>query len=201
MTLRRIALAAPLVLALLSPAAPVLAGDYVPLDMTAAMYPPAPPPAKPGKVPACRLHIAGIVDKRPETTMGFMGRGMVLSSDAAGWVRAGFTDLQGDPRWTFADTPEDADLILDVEIIKSYIFPVTTSKSANVVLRIRYSHAGGPLGENIYRGHRAAVNWAGTKEETAGLLNRALATTVELTRVDLMTGCSAAKAAKAAKAG
>ena len=201
MTTRSNAVAGPLalLLALACPAAGVLAGEpYVPLDMTAAMGLEAPTPPKPGKVPPCRLHIAAITDKRPDSSMGYMGRGVVMSSDAAGWVRSGLVTLQGDARWLLADQPQDADLILEVEILKSYIFPVTSSKSASLVLRIRYSHAGGPLGEAIYRGHRESLNWAGTKEETAGLLNRALATTVEMTKADLVKGCAAAKAPKPA---
>lgn len=200
MTTRLPAFALSLLLALA--AAPVGAADkpYVPLDMTAAMGPPAPTPPKPGKTtpPPCRLHISGITDKRSDPSMGFMGRGVVQSSDTPGWIRSGLVTLQGDPRWSFADRPEDADLVLEVEILKSYIFPVTTSKSATIVLRIRYSHAGGPLGENIYRGARDAVNWAGTKEETAGLLNRALLAAVDLVKADLSKGCTAARAPKPA---
>jgi hypothetical protein len=123
---------------------------------------------------------------------------MVMSSDAPGWVRTGLVTLQGDRRWSLADRPEDADVILEVEIVKAYIFPVTSQKSANLVLRVRYSHAGGPLGENIYRGHRESVNWAGTREETQGLLNRGLATTVDLMKADLMKGCTAARSPKPA---
>ena len=196
-TAARIAGAIALCLALSAPA--VAAEPYVPLDMTAAMGPPAPTPPKQGKLgPPCRLHIAGITDTRPDPTMGYMGRGVVMASDAPGWIRSGLVTLRGDARWSLVDRPEDADMVLEVEILKSYIFPVTTSKSASVVLRIRYSHSGGPLGENIYRGARDSVNWAGTKEETAGLLNRALLAAVDLTKADLVKGCAAARAPKPA---
>ncbi|MDB5471170.1 MAG: hypothetical protein JWR84_2730 [Caulobacter sp.] len=201
MTLRSALIAGSLALALAvaGPAAGVLAAPAPPLDMTAAMGPPAPTPPRPGKVPACRLFIAGVEDKRSDTaTMGYMGMGMVLSSDAPGWVRSGLITLQGDARWTFAATAEDADLVLNVEILKSYIFAVSTSKAASVVLRIRYSQAGAPLGENLYRGGKEAINWAGGKGESQGLLNQALMETVALTKADLAKGCSAAKAPKPA---
>lgn len=177
------------------PAAPKL---YLDMNASTGIAAPAPATRREKDPPPCRLYIAGVADKRPDTTtMGYMG-GMVTSSDAAGWVRTGLVTLQADRRWTLAERPEDADVIFDVEILKGYIFPVTTSKSANLVLRVRYSQAGGPLGENVYRGHRESVNWASTREETQGLLNRALDTTVHLMKADLVKGCAAARAPKPA---
>ena len=124
-----------LLLALACPLTAVTAAEktpYVPLDMTAALGPPAPVPPKPGKAgPPCRLHIAAVVDKRPDPTMGYLGRGVIQSTDAPGWVRAGLVTLQGDARWSMADRPEDADLVLEVEILKSYLYPVTTSMAAS----------------------------------------------------------------------
>lgn len=193
MTLRSALIAGPLALLLATAA---LAAPPVPLDMTAAVGPPAPTPPRPGKVPPCRLFIAGIEDKRSDTSnMGSLGNTMVLSTDAPGWVRSGLVTLQGDARWTIADKAENADLILNVEILKSYFIFVSTSKNSSVVLRVRYSHAGGDLGQAIYRGNKTAMNWAGTKSETAGLLNGALLDTVAQMDGDLAKGCAAAKAA------
>ena len=199
MTLRAALIAGPLalLLAVASPAATALAAPPVPFDINASVGPPAPTPPRPGKVPPCRLYIAGIEDRRADpTSMGYMESRMVLSSDAPGWVRTGLITLQGDARWAFADKAENADLVLNVEIVKSYIFAVSTSKAASVVLRVRYSYAGGELGQNIYRGGKEAVNWAGTKSETSGLLNQALLEAVTLMQGDLAKGCSAARAPK-----
>lgn len=198
---RTAAVAGPLalLLALACPAAGFSAEPYVPLDLTAAKGPPAPVPPPPGKGgPPCRLHIAGVVDKRPDPTMGYASGGVVQSTDAAGWVRAGLVTLQGDARWALADKPEDADLVLEVEILKSYVYPVTTSMAASVVLRVRYSRAGAPLGENIYRGADDRVNWVGAKGEAWSLMNRTLLAAVNLAKPDLVKQCAAARAPKPA---
>ncbi|MBX3480190.1 MAG: hypothetical protein KF842_07310 [Caulobacter sp.] len=163
----------------------------------APMRPSQPRPRKGQKPrPICRVFIAGIKDLRQDpSTMGSLGN-TLYAEDVPGWVRAGFITLIGDARFDVVDTAEAAELELNVDLLKSYVAPsASTSKLATVVFRVHYSHGGKSLGESIYRGGKASMNWASTSGEAIGSLNISLVEAVEAAKPDILKGCSAVWAA------
>lgn len=186
-------LAAPLALALAVSAGGALAAPPVPLDINASVGPPA--PSAPAKTNPCRVYIAGVNDLRSDkATMGYMSFGMVTSSDGPGWVMRGLKGLDGDARFALVDSADKAEVVMNVELLKSYVLAVNMTKAATVVFRVRYSGGDKSLGDNLYRGTKDALNWAGTKSETLGAMNLALAETVDQTKADLAKGCAAVRA-------
>ncbi|HYE45407.1 MAG TPA: hypothetical protein VEA44_06500 [Caulobacter sp.] len=169
-----------------------MAAPPVPLDITAASGPAA--PAIPAKTNPCRIHIAALNDLRSDkTTMGYMSFGMVTSSDGPGWIRSGLKGLDGDARFALVDSPEKAEVVMNVELLKSYVLAVNMTKAATVVFRVRYNGGERSLGDNLYRGTKDAVNWAGTKSETLGAMNLALVEAVNQTKADLVKACAAVR--------
>lgn len=62
------------------------------------------------------------------------------------------------------------------------------------MFRVHYSHTGTDLGQNIYRGGKASMNWASTSGEAIGSLNISLVDAVDATKPDLLKGCAAVRA-------
>jgi hypothetical protein len=137
----------------------------------------------------CRVRLAEITDERVDAqSMGDIG-GRPIRADTLAWVRSGLASLDGGGQITIVQA-EPADLALKVELLKAYVISITTVKSANVVLRVRYAHGSSGLDDRIYRGSEVGPNWMSTTGETEAALNGALSQVLDTIREDTLTRCS-----------
>lgn len=149
----------------------------------------AEPSATAGKL--CLIHLAGVHDLRtdPHSLGGVIGQ-KVRVEDSAEWVRSGIESLADGSTIRLADQGDA--LSLDVDLLKAYLVSITSeTRSANVVLRIRYSRAGQPVGEQIYRGTDSGLVWTGGDDETQSSLNAVLGKALQTIRTDVLARCAA----------
>jgi hypothetical protein len=149
--------------------------------------------APPERAPAgsCLVHLAGVHDLRtdPRSLGGVIGQ-KVHVEDSAEWIRSGIESLANGSAIRMSD--EGDALSLDVDLLKAYLMNVTSeTRSANVVLRIRYFVAGRPLDEQIYRGTDNGLVWTGSDDETQSSLNAVLAKALQTIRRDVLARCAA----------
>lgn len=138
----------------------------------------------------CRIRIAQVSDKRTvKESMGNLGVRQVRSPDPAAWLKSGLETLGRDPGLQIVD--EQSDLDLDVELLKSYMLTITTDKSANVVVRVRYSRNGAALGEQVIRGTRTGWNWSNGSGEAEGAFDDALGDLLNMLDQDVESRCTA----------
>jgi hypothetical protein len=175
-------------------AAALVACSTAPIGLSSQFDPPSRASYVSGKPPAsqaelCRIQIAHFTDMRPDSqTMGAMGV-RTVRADTGAWVRSGIESLARDSRIRFVSAPSEADLSIDVELLKAYVMTITVDKSSNVAVRIRYFRKGTPQGDALYRGTDTDVNWANGDDETQEALNRALANMLEDVDRDLLARC------------
>ena len=143
---------------------------------------------KPGGV--CRLRIASVRDTRVDPgSVGSMGPVAVHFADTAGWIGSALNSLARDPAIRIVTDYSQADLVLDVEIVKAYISTITTEKTAKVVLHVRTSGRGVTARDDYYSGSDMSLNWVGGRAETEGALNDALTNAVRQIDRDVVTWC------------
>lgn len=145
----------------------------------------------------CRIHIGDVTDKRTEKdTLGQIGDRVIRDADPAAWLRSGLLTLDRDKRIAIADSAKDADLDLDVDLLKAYIISITSDKSANVVVRVRYSRGGADAGERVIRGTETGWNWNNGAGEVKTALDDALEDLLKSLAQDVETRCAAPRAAQ-----
>ena len=143
----------------------------------------------PAEAEACRVRITDIRDERSAgDAMGEVG-GRQIHADAVGWIRSGFKTLDRDPRIKLVDGPP-ADLDMSVEVLKAYASSLLDSKSANVVVRIRFQKAGVDS-EQVYRGTDHGLDWAAGSGEAEASLNSALESMLNIVMGDIDARCAA----------
>lgn len=174
-------------------AAALAACSTQPIGLSSQFDPPSRASYASGKAAApaeaCRIRIAQFVDMRPDSqSMGAIGV-RTVHADTGAWVRSGIESLARDPRIQFVGATSEADLSIDVELLKAYVMSMTVDKSSNVALRIRYARKGAAQGDALYRGTDTDVNWANGDGETQQSLNRALANLLEDVDQDILARC------------
>jgi hypothetical protein len=173
----------------------VLASQFTPPHLVTSQSPQR--GAKERVIPSCRIRLGELRDQRidPQAT-GTIGMRVVRASDPVAWLRSGLQSLSRDRRIAILDgsATEEPDLELSAELLKSYILSITTQKSGNVVVRVRFSRHGQTLDEQIYRGGDVGANWASGAEESQSTLDRALAELLKELDRDVVSRCGAAKA-------
>jgi len=140
----------------------------------------------------CRVRVAEIRDLRTDPqAMGMMDGRLIRSADTTAWVHSGFLSLGRDPRLQMVEGDGQHDLAIDVDIVKAYAMSVTgETRSANVVLRVRYSRNGAPAGEQVYRGTENGVNWSNGEVETQSSFDDALENLLKTVDSDLVARCT-----------
>ena len=78
---------------------------------------------------------------------------------------------------------------LDVALIKAYVQPLSTSKSANLVVRVRVVRNGEVASERLYRGRDTGMNWWGSQDEMETAFNLALRDLLSRLAPDLRSQC------------
>jgi hypothetical protein len=156
-------------------------------------------PAKllPGET-ACRVQLGDIHDLREsaDEAVGTIGYRPLRLNDTAGWVRSGILTITRSPKINFVDA--NADLVLNIDLLKAYIRSAPTSKSANVVIRVHYAVHGLPADETLFRGLDAGMNWNSEDGEAQSALDRALSQILVNLSSDIVAHCSPAAGANAA---
>lgn len=140
--------------------------------------------------PVCTIRLAEVLDVRPDpTAMGTIGARVVRETDTVAWLGTALHSLDRDPYIRFATDGVHADLDLHVALIKAYVINITTAKSSNVVLRVRFEHDGAVIDETIERGRDTGTNWANGEDETKNSLDDALGYAVGALDHDIATHC------------
>jgi hypothetical protein len=146
-------------------------------------------------VGTCRVGLGEVRDLRSDTqAMGQLHGVTVTASDTAGWLRSAFQSLNRDKRLQFDD--KSADLVVSAELLKAYVTaPTSNTRSANVVVRVRYNRPGTTPEEKIYRGTDSGLNWSNGRDETQASLDESLGDILKDVDRDILTRCSAAQPA------
>lgn len=126
----------------------------------------APGAAGPG--PACAFTIKSIDDRREDKNLGILFRTKVDSDDFTSWFADGMAAIPG-------QTKADAATSLQIDVLKAYIQSIGTMKSANLVVKVTTSGAGGVQRQSTFRGVDNSINWNNTQDEVQGAFNTALA--------------------------
>ncbi|HVU21015.1 MAG TPA: hypothetical protein VHE09_09810 [Rhizomicrobium sp.] len=144
-----------------------------------------------GPAGSCRVRLIGVHDLRTDPhSLGGLGGQKVHIEDSTEWIRSGINAI-ADGAAIRLSAESDA-LSLDVDLLKAYLMTVTSeTRSANVVLRVRYSVSGQALGEQIYRGTDNGLVWTGGEDETQTSLNVVLGKAVQAIRSDVLARCAA----------
>lgn len=138
----------------------------------------------------CRVRIASVRDTRGDPgSVGNLAGLAVHFTDTAGWVGSALDSLGRDPAIRIVTDGSEPDLVLDVEIVKTYVATITTEKTARVVLRVHASGQGVTARDAYYSGSDTSPNWIGSRAETEGALNDALTNAVRQIDRDVVTWC------------
>jgi hypothetical protein len=151
-----------------------------------------------GPADTCRIRLGDVLDARADPQdLGDIGGRPIHQADQIAWLRSGLMSLNRDSRIQIVDAAatEKPDLEVSVELLKAYVISITSDKSTNVVLRIRYARQGAALGEQIYRGTDTGVNWISGGDETQASLDYALAQILGDVDRDILARCDAEKTA------
>jgi hypothetical protein len=118
---------------------------------------------------------------------------MIHSADTPAWLRSGIENLNRDPRIKFAgDTAPAAEVVaLDVELLKAYMLSLPTAKSANLVIRVRFSGRGGATSEQTYRGLDSGMNWNSGAGEMQSAFDSAMVQVLKALDGDIIARCGA----------
>jgi hypothetical protein len=140
---------------------------------------------------ACRVTLGDVRDLRSDTqAMGQLHGVAVTASDTAGWVRTAFKTLSRDGRLQFDDNA--LGLVVSAELLKAYVnAPTNNTRSATVVMRVRYTRAGIQPEEKIYGGTDSGLNWANGTDETQASLDASLAEILKDVDRDILSRCTA----------
>ena len=142
-------------------------------------------------VAVCRIGLAAIRDSRLDPgSMGSIAYRTLRMPDSAVWFRAGFLALNRDPRLKLSEGRENADLVMEVEVVKAYVMSITSSKTATVIFRVRYSRQGTPLDEQIYRGDNVNWNWNSGEGESQSALDGTMADALRQIDRDALVRCA-----------
>jgi hypothetical protein len=123
---------------------------------------------------SCRVRLHAVRDLRSDPeSLGSMGNLAVRSPNSTNWLQTATSSLADDPRIRIVESDNDANLSLDIDLIKAYIISITTANSTNVVLQAHYSRQDATLSEQVYRGTGNA-NWQGMETGFNDAMTRAI---------------------------
>lgn len=140
-------------------------------------------------LPVCKLRLGQVQDLRSDKmSLGEIGGRPITATDTLAWTRSGLTTLDTDAKIELVGSGEQ--LSLDADIVKAYVYSITSNKTAHIVLRVRYTNADAPVAEKVYRGADNTGNWASGEGEARNALNRALASAISQIRTDVLRHCA-----------
>ena len=143
---------------------------------------------------ACAVHITDIRDLRWHVpAAGKLSGRAVEVEQVAPWIRQALSSIFSDSRLRFdyrRDQADPTDIVVEVEVLKVYLASLDIDKTADVVLRIRYRRGGVVLGEQIYRGAYASLQFSDGADEAMDALNHAMTIARDTVHRDILYECS-----------
>lgn len=111
-------------------------------------------------------------------------------TDVTGWIRSGFQSLSQTAPIQYVERVPDAAVTVNVDLLKAYVMKITNeTRSASVVVRVRYGKPNSQPDEKIYRGTTSNVNWFDGSSESASSFNDALSQILKQASVDFVAHC------------
>ena len=108
---------------------------------------------------SCAFTVETVDDLRGDDSLGALGLRPVSGEGFMRWFKQQLKELPG-----YGGAPPRT--VLRVDVLKAYVQGLSTLKSANIVVRVRYVSAAKPEPTvKVYRGVEGTVNWANSESE------------------------------------
>ena len=145
--------------------------------------------------PACSFNIVSIEDKRRNKNhLGRVSRNLIVDEDIHQWLKSGFLSLQDNGFTVMSqnkDMPFEKNFIkLSIQLKLAYAHTLSTSTSANIVLKIIYENREGFIQTKLYRGNYTDINWFGSQNETNDSFNHAFQEILDSVSSDMEMICN-----------
>ena len=133
----------------------------------------------------CAFTVETVDDLRGDDSLGALGLRPVSGEGFMRWFKQQLMELPG-----YGGAPPRT--VLRVDVLKAYVQGLSTLKSANIVVRVRYVSAAKPEPTvKVYRGVEGTVNWANSESEAQAALQGAWADLRRQLAADLAASCRA----------
>jgi hypothetical protein len=145
----------------------------------------------------CYAQIRSVVDKRSDTsTFGSIeGREVRPPANVVTWLTSA---LHGIDQFGVNSAPparsELESTQIEAELLVAWVSEVRVSKTANIVLQVRYRRAGIDSDPKIFRGATNSPAWTGSDEAMQQMLDEAMIKIVKGVAADLVESCKSDKA-------
>jgi hypothetical protein len=158
-----------------------------------------PPAAQPGTVKPqpfshCYATVRSVIDKRSDpTTFGTVaGREVRAPADIVAWIG---TALQGIDQYGInTGVPADGTVPateIQADLVMAWVSNVRVSKTANMVLSVRYRRGGIDSDPKLYRGATNTVNWSSNDGELQAMIDRTMTQIIKSMAADMLAVCKA----------
>lgn len=141
-----------------------------------------PVPTASGNANGCPFTVKSIEDRRDDKSLGNIYHTKVAGEGFADWFANGLAAIPG-------HTTGESRTELRVEVLKAYITGLNTLKSANLVVRVHATAAGGAPKVTTYRAVDGSINWSSTQNEVQEAFDRALSDLQRQLGEDLSRAC------------
>jgi hypothetical protein len=150
------------------------------------------PEARRRQTSPCYAQIRSVVDKRsdPSTFGSIEGREVRPPANVVTWLTSA---LHGIDQFGVNSAPPDRSELestqIEVELLVAWVSEVRVSKTANIVLQVRYRRAGVDSDPKIFRGATNSPAWTGSDEAMQQMLDEAMIKIVKGVAADIVEGC------------
>ena len=128
-----------------------------------------------------------IEDRRLDRKLlGHIGPQAYVAESILPWIDRQLGAIHG-PDLIIVNNPAKADVVITPYLLKFYLQSIDVTKSAVVVLALKFEPSGQPAQERIYRGQYAGMNWSDSDEEMIGALRAAFSDCLHHIVTDLET--------------
>lgn len=158
-------------------------------------YPPPPAEAIAAAQPFCRLTIHRVTDlRRDRTTLGIVGGRVIRApSNSEDWIRHHLARLRDDGvTVTFAAPAADETtpaMSAEVQLMTAWAESVASSRTATVIVAVRYDRAGAFAKQVSYRGSVTEINWWNSGAEMQAMIDACLSQILVAMRHELSILC------------
>jgi hypothetical protein len=167
-----------------------------PYVANAAYKPPPPQPgtSKPKSSSHCYATVRSVLDKRsdPSTFGAVQGREVRPPADIVAWIG---TALQGIDQYGInTGVPAEGNIAateIQADLVMAWVSNVRVSKTANMVLSVRYRRGGANSDPKLYRGATNTVNWSSNDGELQAMIDRTMAQIIKSMAADMLAACKA----------
>lgn len=141
----------------------------------------------------CRVRIVALRDARtdPETMGVLLDRAVKSPPDRDAWLKSiagGLTARDIDVRF---DEDDEKALAISLTLRTAWLSLLKSTKQASVVFRLEPGDAYSGKAARDYRASITATNWIGSRSEIQGMIDRAIAASLDQLAADLRQACGA----------